>query len=206
MSTVLEMKTEVKRIFGDESGSFLEDADLLRWFNAGQLDICRHTDALVADITSTTTAAQNYVTAPTDVLAYIKITLALSPLNQYPLESAAFSSDVAVDVPRDMYGVWNSRIYFNNNQCIAAQAYAVLYTRRPALLTADGNIPEIPVVYHEDLVRYALARAKEMEEDYGASDRFMADYISRTRNTRSDVNLENRQVNNAVRCLDEWDY
>lgn len=206
MSTVLEMKSEVKRIFGDESGTFLEDADLIRWFNAAQLDICRQTDALVADTTGTTTAAQNYVTAPTDVLAYIKVTLALAPLNQYPLESAAFSSDINVDVPRETYGVWRSRIYFNNAQCISALAYGVLYTRRPVVLTIDADIPEIPVAYHEDIVRYALARAKEMEEDYGAADRFMADYMRRVSGTRSDTNLDNRQINNAVRCLDDWDY
>ena len=61
-------------------------------------------------------------------------------------------------------------------------------------------------MYHEDLVRYALSRAKEMEEDFSAADRYMADYKMRVSSIRSDNNLITTRNNNAVRCLDDWDY
>ena len=207
MSTVAVLRAEVQRLFGDESATFLEAADVLTWLNRGQLDIARRTDCLVTEMTGTTVAGVNFVAEPTDVLGYKQISLDYVVQKEYQFEQRLVtSSSFALDVPYQRYILWNNKIYFSGGACAAAVNYRIYYTRTPVALVADTDVPEIPVQYHEDLVRFCLARANEMAEDFNAADRFMADYQQRVSSIRSDTDNQSRQSYAAVRCIDDWDY
>ena len=59
---VSEIATRVKRQFGDESGSLIDDNDILRWCNDAQVDIIRKTAALTSSQTTAVTVGTSNVT------------------------------------------------------------------------------------------------------------------------------------------------
>ncbi len=63
----------------------------------------------------------------------------------------------------------------------------VWYTRKPAALTLTTDIPEVPETYHEDIVRFALARAKELDEENAAAANLMAEFDVRILESRSEA-------------------
>lgn len=209
MATVAQLRSKIQRAFGDESATFLEAADVLNYLNDGQLDIVRRTDCLFAETTATTTVGPvvtKYI-LPTDFLGMKQVSLNYNPLVEYPFEQQLQTNTLAaIDVPDGHYVIWNGYIYFQYNAVTAAVNYRLYYTRRPAALVNDTDIPEIPLQYHEDLVKYGLARAKEMEEDYNSASYYDRAYDQRINTIRSDVNNRSRQAFAAVRCLDNWDY
>lgn len=203
---VSEIKDRVERIFGDESGTFLEPADMLAWINDGQLEIVKKTDCLVTSVTAAITALDNSYAVPADFLKVIKLVLNGVQLTEAPFEGATTqTTGFLVDVPSGCYTIWNSTIYFASVDVNTVVNYTLFHTKRPAALTVDADIPAIPLEYHEDIVRFCLVRAKEMEEDYGASDRFLSDFNIRIANNRGDTGTKNINSYGSVRVLDSMD-
>lgn len=195
-----EIKTRVKRQFGDESGALIDDLDITRWANDGQVDIIRKTDALMSLQSTVVTLGTTNVTLPTDFLFAKKVVM-----NQIPLELVSFSEGFITSTsysqnsaPGTCY-VWNNKLYFNAEQ--AKGSVQLYYNRRPAALVVDADIPEIPVQMHEDLVRFCIARAKELNEDMEGAGLIMSDYNQRVNLARSEISNPDSNSYNAIRTL-----
>ncbi len=58
----------------------------------------------------------------------------------------------------------------------AAYAMVVRYIKQPTTMTADGDVPEIPVDLRPAIISYAVALCYRREQDLAAYQSFMADF------------------------------
>ena len=144
MATAGELITRIQRLFGDESATFLETADMYMWLNDAQLDIARHTDILAGELSGTTVAGTNNISGPTDLIRLTQVVLNQVPLQEYPIENDRYTTSLSVEVPTGGFTYWKKLIYFASGSTVSAVSYKILYSRRPATLTVTGDIPEIP--------------------------------------------------------------
>lgn len=197
---VSEIATRVKRQFGDESGSLIDDNDILRWCNDGQVDIVRKTAALISSQTTAVTVGTSNVTLPADFLSVKGVVLANNPLSLVSYEEGFVSyASSAVDAQPGMCYVLGNKLYFNSQQ--ASGNLVITYIRRPTVLTLVADTPEIPVQMHEDLVRFCLARAKELNEDLEGAAAAMSDYNTRTMYGTSEMATPDAASYNGIRVL-----
>lgn len=208
MPTVAELRSKVQRLFGDESATFLENADVLGWLNEAQLDIVKKTNCYTASASITIVAGTVSYSVPTGFLFAKKVILNYSELTEIDFESNKITSNStnALEIPAGHYSIFGTSIYFPSADIATVVPCTVYYVKAPTVLTADGDTPVIPVEFHDHLVRFVLMRAKEMEEDFAVADRFNADYGQRVIQTSADVDTRNRTNNPAVRNLDDWDW
>jgi hypothetical protein len=164
--------TAVKRQFGDESGVQLEDSDLIRWVNDAQDVIVAKTKVTKAKSTIAATANQAAYTFPSENIHQIESIHYDSnriPNMSFPeAEEYIFSSDpeqVAFGNPVLWYE-WAGTFTFwpapDDTKNID-----LYYTKRPARVTASTDLLSLPDKYYQDVVRYVLQQAYEMDEDLG---------------------------------------
>lgn len=169
---VSEVMTAVKRQFGDESGVQLEDSDLIRWVNDAQDVIVAKTKVTKAKSTIAATANQAAYTFPSENIHQIESIHYDSnriPNMSFPeAEEYIFSSDpeqVAFGNPVLWYE-WAGTFTFwpapDDTKNID-----LYYTKRPARVTASTDLLSLPDKYYQDVVRYVLQQAYEMDEDLG---------------------------------------
>lgn len=177
-----EIQTRVKRAFGDESGVQLTDEDLIRYINDGCRAFVLQNEELLQTVgTSNAVANQNAYALPVDLLL-LKSVMFQSPgdssffnlkgmtfneFNEYidgwdgstlyrgsPMAYMRYGDNITLFPTPDTSGTNNIKIYYN---------------RKPVDVVTNVDIPDIPVLYHEVLVKYCLSQAYEMDEDLDAA-------------------------------------
>lgn len=199
-----DVQTRVKRTFGDESGVQITDADIVRWTNDGQLDLVRRTKCNSTDITiPTLIGTRNYAIdrfLDAERVEFDGRPLRLATRQQvdqwYPTANA---STTANSVPL-YYIIKQSGIeLFPPPDSVAN--IVVTYIKRPIDLVNGTDPLEIPVQYHEDVVRYALLRAYELDGQWTTVDRMKSDYDKRADQTKHDEENKGDESYPAIRCL-----
>lgn len=189
-----EIKLAVKKLFGDEAGVQITDADIVRWANDGMIDICRKTDA-ASNITtiSTVVGTDTYIIAATDFLRISRVTFAgkdLSYISWRQLNELYPSRDVApvsTGTP-SLYSLIRRQLVLYPAPT-SVGVVSMTYAARPMVLTGDADTPNIPTEMHEDLVRYILMRAYELDGNEGGVARVGADFSQRINQSRADLNF-----------------
>lgn len=173
----------VKRQFGDESGVQVTDTDIFRWINDAQRQIVMQNETLL-EKTSTADSVinQQEYSLPVDLLVLKGLQYkspddtAYNHLKGYSLsefneriggwdESSNFTSGTPV-----CYTIYASKIklYPIPDHALVA-AIKIYYNKAPTDVTLITDTPELPVIYHELIVKYCLQQAYEMDEDWDAS-------------------------------------
>ena len=171
---VSEVMTAVKRQFGDESGVQLENADVIRWVNDAQDVIVAKNKVLKAKSTTAAVAGQAAYTFPSDNIHQIESIHYDSnriPNMSFPeAEEYIFSADpeqVAFGNPVLWYE-WAGTFTFwpapDDTKNID-----LYYTKRPTRVTTGTNLLSLPDKYYQDVVRYCMQNAYEMDEDMANS-------------------------------------
>lgn len=205
--TVIEMTDRIKRIFGDTGQSQLLDSFILDWLNDGQMDIARKTDCLQGTQTTNIVSGTSAYALPTDFLkeqfvtwtGYNLIRTTFNQINDYYPDRAAYTS------PSNpmMYYIRQGNLNLYPTPVTNATAGLVLYyVRGPATLVAT---PDIPLPYHEDLVRFGLIRAYEHDENWTQAREARIEYNERLLETIYDSNVTRADSYPAVR-LTPGDY
>lgn len=169
---VSEVMTAVKRQFGDESGVQLEDADIVRWINDAQDVITAKNKVLKAKSTTPAVAGQAAYTFPSDNIHQIESIhfkgYRVPNMNFAEAEEQIFTADpsqLALGEPVLWYE-WAGTFTFwpapNTTDNIV-----LYYTKRPTRVTTSTDTLSIPDKYYQDVVRYVLSQAYEMDEDMG---------------------------------------
>jgi len=179
---VSDIQTRVKRQFGDESGVQLTDDDIIRYINDGVRQMVATNESLLQKVgTTSAVAGQQDYTLPVDCLilqsisyksstevSYLKLKyLSLTEFNEYidGWDGTAYGNGTPT-----VYMVFGNTVsLFPKPELSAADAIKLYYNRTPADVTLPGDTPDIPVLYHEVLVKYCLSQAYEMDEDFEAS-------------------------------------
>lgn len=177
-----DIKTRVKRTFGDESGVQVTDADIVRYINDGcRQFVLQNEDLLQTVGTASAIANQNTYALPVDLLIlktvmfqyggdpsfYNLKAMTFNEFNEYvdgwdgntlyrggPLAYMRYGDNITLFPTPDVAGTNNIKIYYN---------------RKPVDVVNDLDTPDIPVLYHEVLVKYCLSQAYEMDEDLDAA-------------------------------------
>jgi hypothetical protein len=178
-----DIGTRVKRQFGDESGVQLTDDDLYRYINDGTRQLILQNEELLQTLgtTSAVVGQQDYA-LPVDLLILKSVSYKIpggdtfyrmegksfNEFNEYidawdstnslakgtPLVYMKYGDHISVFPIPDVAGTNNIKIYYN---------------RKPVDVNDLTDIPDIPVLYHEVLVKYCLSQAYEMDEDLEAA-------------------------------------
>lgn len=178
-----EIGTRVKRTFGDESGVQLTDDDLYRYINDGTRQLILQNEELLQTLgTMSAVLGQQTYTLPVDLLILKSVSykipnqdtfyrlngMSFNDFHEYvegwdstnslakgaPVAFMRYGDQISLFPIPDVAGVNNIKIYYN---------------RKPVDVAALVDIPDIPVLYHEVLVKYCLSQAYEMDEDLEAA-------------------------------------
>lgn len=179
---VSDIYNRVKRQFGDESGVQVTDTDLLRWINDGQRQIVMSNEGLLETTTTANTVAdQAEYTLPTNLLLFKSVSykgtgqvsysqlrgMSFNAFQQHIDSWDGDTTEVGVPVVYTIYA--GKIILYPIPEDSITNALKIYYTRRPTDVTASGDTPDLPILYHETLVKYCLQQAYEMDEDWEAS-------------------------------------
>lgn len=181
--TVLDVKTRVKRKFGDESGVQLNDADIIRMINDAQRKIASRNDSILEKSATADTAAgvQEY-SFPADMLklkglsykgtgetAYrpMRGMQSLTEMNMY---IDGWDADTSSRGVPGVFAVHAGKfLVYPIPQDTIVAAFKVYYCRKPTDMVSDSDVLDLPELYHTIVVDSVLQDAYEMDEDWNAA-------------------------------------
>ena len=203
---VSDIQSRVKNLFGDTAGAQITDAMILDWINDGQTDICRKAECLEGVQSQSIVAGTEAYNYPTDFIKEQALKVDGIKLSRLTLPSIdMLYPDRAADTYRG-----SPLYYFHHNRQFklyplpatsGTNNLVVWYIRYATTLTAGGNTPEIPSIYHEDLVRFCLWHALEQDEQWTPAQAAKQDYETRLLTTIADSQVEYSDTYPSVRAL-----
>jgi hypothetical protein len=171
--TVGNVYDAVKRIFGDESGVQLTNADIVRWINEAQVDVSKQnqilqTTATIAVVANTATYSLTSVSPAIDSVA--SLLLDGRRVGNIPISQAEESISLAdpegteTGAPQFWYA-WGGDITFwpkpNKNYTML-----IRYIAQPAnVTTTTTDVLSLPDETFTDIVNFVLMKAYEMDEN-----------------------------------------
>jgi hypothetical protein len=171
--TVGDVYDAVKRIFGDEAGVQLTNADIVRWINEAQVDISKQNQILQTTATlpvtaGTATYSLTSVTPRIDSLA--SLLLDGRRVGNIPISQAEESISLAdpegteTGAPQFWYA-WGGDVTFwpkpNKNYTMT-----IRYNAQPTDITSvSTDVLSLPNECFTDVVNFVLMKAYEMDEN-----------------------------------------
>ena len=168
---VTEITRKVRRLFGDNIFEIIiNQQDIYDWINEAQLTITRQTDCLTATISS---ALSTYPkTLPADWIKTKRVSYGTNPVQSLKfieiedLDNLGLDPALPVDTPLFFYhfaGQLRLYPYISNANNIVHD-----YVKLPTSITSTATPLDVPVSFHEDIVRFCVMRAHERNENWNA--------------------------------------
>lgn len=183
-----DVKTRVKRQFGDESAVQVTDEDITRWVNDGVQYVVMNNEGLLEAIGSADIVAdQQDYDLPADLLSLKSVHIlqtegALSHVHIQAYDLQKFDAYVdgwdgtyyGTGVPY-VYTVYAGQFkLFPIPDFSATGGIKFYYNRKPAVLdndTDDATELDLPLSYHNGIVHYCLQQAYELDENMDSYNR-----------------------------------
>lgn len=166
----------VKRQFGDESGVQVTDTDLIRWINDGQMEIATINKILRAKASTDLISGQDTYDFPlTKVISIdgIHVNGITVEYMQFPdIDKYIMQRDPKREQtgqPTHWYDYGNQVTFWPIPDKAVTGGITVFYVREPDSVETVTDTLNIPDRYYNSLVRYVLAQAYEMDEDWQAA-------------------------------------
>lgn len=177
-----DIKTRVKRQFGDESSVQVDDTDITRWVNDAQLHIVQNNEGLLEAVTTLDVVAntQDYA-LPADLLVLSGITFRnTGDLSYIHMRGHSFQefNEYVDGWDGTMFGPGIPYIYtvfantiklFPAPDSSISAALKLYYNRKPATIVSDVDVVDLPLIYHNAVVNFCLQQAYEMDENFDAA-------------------------------------
>ncbi len=177
---VADIKTRIKRTFGDEAQVQINDSDIVRWINDGQRFVVNNNDEILEKISyMSVVAGQQEYELPADLLTLRSINIKYPTGSFYSLQSAdliAFDKLIAGwdNVNQQSALPATFHVYAGNFRVWPipstdiTNGWKLYYNRWPQEVTNDSDTIDLPVAYHNLIVNYCLQQAYELDEDWEA--------------------------------------
>lgn len=165
--TLLDLKTFIKRTFGDESGVQIVDDDITAWANSGVMEIVSKLPILESVASSTTIIGVDNYALPLNIIEMKGVQVGTRMLKRVDFsEIKSFQTNDSVGYSGQPY-YWYT---FSNNVYVypapnAAVALNLFYNSTPMVVVTDTDKLGIPDRYYDRLCEYVLARAYELDEN-----------------------------------------
>lgn len=168
--TYSQVKRAVKRIFGDEAGVQLEDADIVQWANDAQQAINTKNKIFKAKSSTLTVPGQADYEFPVELIQQVE-SVTYDGVVLEPTEMSAaqelFSGDVTG--PPTAWYEWAGKFTLFPTP-LEEKTLALFYTRYPTPLTgSDMQLLDVPDKYYQAVVDYVLWKCYEMDEDWNGA-------------------------------------
>jgi hypothetical protein len=171
--TVSDVISSVKRQFGDESNTQINDADVIRWINDGQREIVDRNTTINAK-TAKTDIVGNQDTYPLsadpNLTGISRVTSVrfnnnlLRPISIQEAENFAIGDNNTGD-PTAWYEEEGNLILYPKPVNSYAGGLTFRFTYLPTVVTTTGAALTIPDSYYTALVQYCLGQAYELDEN-----------------------------------------
>jgi hypothetical protein len=206
-----EIVIRAQRQLGDESEVEITKDDIKRWANDSQLDIVRKTECLQEHSETSPVANDGTYPLPEDFIFLRRVTYKnelIYPTTLGEIDKLYPSRDTgtATGTPT-MYFVWNNVLHlYPWPDASGSGTLDIYYVRAPVILINDEDIPEIPVYMHEDMVRYCIARGKELDEEDTKAAAVMQEYDERLAESKYEAQNPQSDSYPSVRLCpgDDW--
>lgn len=172
--TVSDVMRAVKRVFGDESGVQLEDADIFMWINDAQEEIVNRNKILKGTATVMSVDGQGGYTFPSDrihqieSLHYDGSRLQNIPFAQAENDIIAKQGSLSDKGSPELWYEWGGKFTFWPVPD-SPKPIVIYYTLRPERVESSTDLLSVPDKYYQNVVTYVLRSAYEMDEDWQAS-------------------------------------
>lgn len=172
--TFQDLMTEIKRLFGDESGVQLTDTDIARWGTEAQVVIVRHIGVLKAKSTIAATpgkAAYDFPSLNIQQVASLHVDGRLIP--NVPFQQAeqlmTQSPDPSSTGAPQMWYEWGGEFTLVPTPDSPVQI-TMYYTASPEPLTGNpAQVIGLQDTVYPMIVDYVMMKAYEMDENFQAS-------------------------------------
>jgi hypothetical protein len=172
--TLGQIKTRVKRTFGDTGNVEIRDSDIVDWVNAATRDLVKYNNLNKIKATSLTVANQSDYDLPVGVSGLSAVKYQGATLEYVSLDSANElfpERDNPDNFPTGTplyYWVYADKLtlYPAPN---SVEDLTLYYTVLPQAVDTDDDVPGVPVEYHNRIIDYCLAQAYELNGDLNAS-------------------------------------
>jgi hypothetical protein len=178
-----EVKSRVKRQFGDEAQVQISDVDIIRWVNDGQRHIVMHNNNLNRRITvGTLYKDQADYLLPENLFNLnsisVKNTNSLSYFHIKGVSKFEFDQNINGWDGTAVSGSSTPYLYFKFGQSISlfptpnsnvVDGLKIDYARFSDDLANNDDVIDLPIEYHSAIVDYCLQQAYELDEDWQAS-------------------------------------
>lgn len=205
--TVGEIITRVKRQFGDEAGSQITDADIIRWVNDAQREVAQLNNLLQIRAKNDINAGQSDYALPDNILSLHSVKTDKRKLTGITLHESDDLADINSEGEPSTYWQWASTLtLWPKPTAYTDQGLTLFYTRQPVRVTDADEIPELPPEYHNRLVDYCIAQAYELDSDWQSYSAKMQMFNSGVSTLRSNDHQKPQHATYEVITTDPSDY
>lgn len=178
-----ELKTSVKRQFGDEAAIQVSDADILRWLEHAQDEIVIENEEIMDTRTTINlvTGVDEYA-IPADLLTirFLRIKesdtasgyvpVQFMSLAQFEKSVSGYEGFIPNTATSYIYTTYEGNIFlFPVPQVDVTDGLRLLYAKKPDVPSTDADPLGLPLAYHNAILQYCLVQAYEMDENWEAS-------------------------------------
>lgn len=175
---VSDVITRVRRIFGDAAAVQVQDDDIIRWINDGQIEIVKNNDAALQKTSFVNlVAGQSQYTLPTDMLLLRSLRYKYSTMASF--QSLVYKNmqqfDESIDGwdgtqysqgPPQLFTMFEGKaILFPTPDQSSTNGLKVLYNQKPTDVVLTSDALALPTIYHNTIVRYCLWQVSLLDED-----------------------------------------
>jgi hypothetical protein len=160
---------KVQRLFGDTSNEIvIQQTDIFDWVDEAQLQIARKTHCLTKSVPGVV-ASTFPLALPADWimskrLVYGNTILKFVEIDD--LDALSYDATIPVDSP-SVYYIFNKQInLYPNKGATDTTQLRHDYVCAPTVIASIATPLDVPLSYHEDIVRYCVMRAHERNENY----------------------------------------
>lgn len=159
----------VTRQFGDESGVQVQDDDIFRWINQGQMEINSKNLVLRSSKTTSVISGSDTYSMPDDSLRItaVKYDTSMLPYIGFDQYQQKFQGTVNPDIPIN-WTQYGNNIILAPPPSDASKIITIFYIPETVNVTSGGSLLSLPDRYFDRLCEYVMSKAYELDEDWNA--------------------------------------
>jgi hypothetical protein len=206
-----EILRHVRRRAGDDNGLLITQQDIADWINSAQMRIATETKILQSVYEHNLPAGDGETDLGVLAFSVERVTCngqKLTPTTLQKIDTDFPDRDVdASQGTPTQYYIWDNTLYLHPipDSDVVLRVWENILPSVYSGYTA-ATTPETPREYHEAIVHFCLARAKEREEDYSSAQMYDQKFESALPGMSSDESDRHDDTYPSVRSIpgDEW--
>lgn len=174
---VSKMITTVQNLFGDTSEAQITITEIIDWLNEGQRKIARETGWISEHAETDVIAGQRGYDLPPDIVIMERLELdgrKLPRVTLQMIDNEEPTHTIKEGGPEKYY-IWGNILYLYPTPTESGtDNLDMWYKKMPSLIQTDADSADLPDSMHDAMVRFALGRAKEKDEEFTDAQNIMS--------------------------------